>query len=141
MQAVAVQAGVDPYDVLESGNILVFPNGSLMPAPDDREFLCEIRQDGGSIHKNIAYRPAADKISGTGKLPEQTVTRLRSILQQYSRAAMASAAGHLPRYQRNWRSDYASFRPVEERGRELPFTKRTTCCTWMPFPPGRPMAA
>jgi hypothetical protein len=124
MQAVGIKAGVDPYDVLESGNILVFPNASLMPAPENREFLCGIRQDGGSYHKNIAYRPARGKISGTGQLPPPTVSRLRAILQEYSRAAIAFTAGQLPRYQALWHSDYASFRPVEERGRELPFTKR-----------------
>jgi hypothetical protein len=124
MQAVGIQAGVDPYDVLESGNILVFPSASLLPAPKDREFLCGIRQDGGSYHKNIAYRPARGKISGTGQLPPPTVSRLRDILQQYSRAAIAFTAAQLPRYEAHWHSDYASFRPVEERGRELPFTKR-----------------
>src|ERR1700729_921977 len=117
MQAVEIKAGVDPYGALESGNILVFPNASLMPAPDEREFLCGIRQDGGSYHKNIAYRPARGKISGTGKLAPPTVNRLRAILQDYSRAAIAFAAGQLPRYQPHWHSDYASFRPVEERGR------------------------
>jgi hypothetical protein len=124
MQAVGIKAGLDPYDVLESGNILVFPDASLMPAPENREFLSGIRQDGGSYHKNIAYRPARGKISGTGRLPPPTVSRLRDILQEYSRAAIAFTASQLPRYQARWHSDYASFRPVEERGRELPFTKR-----------------
>jgi hypothetical protein len=124
MQAVGIKVGVDPYDVLESGDILVFPHAPLMPAPQDREFLCGIRQDGGSLHKNIAYRPALGKISGTGKLAAATVERLRTVLQQFSRTAIAFAAAQLPRYEAHWHSDYASFRPVEERGRDLPFTKR-----------------
>ncbi len=95
-----------------------------MPAPQDREFLCGIRQDGGSLHKNIAYRPALGKISGTGKLAAATVERLRTVLEQFSRTAIAFAAAQLPRYEAHWHSDYASFRPVEERGRDLPFTKR-----------------
>src|ERR1700722_4976535 len=110
MQAVEIEAGVDPYGALESGNILVFPNASLMPAPEDREFLCGIRQGGAPYHNNNASRPARGKIPGKGKLPPPTVARLLAIVREYSRAAIAFAAGQLPRYQARWHSDYASFR-------------------------------
>jgi 3-deoxy-D-manno-oct-2-ulosonic acid (Kdo) hydroxylase len=114
----------DPYATLEAGDIWVLPEGPLLPAPEDRAFLCGIRQDGGAFHKNIAYRPGRDRISGTGSLPPQTAERLHALLRGYSRAAVALAAQLLPRYQAGWTLDYASFRPVEEQGRELPFNKR-----------------
>jgi 3-deoxy-D-manno-oct-2-ulosonic acid (Kdo) hydroxylase len=124
MQAIQMRPGVDPYSVLETGNILIFPNAPVMPAPEDREFLSGIRQDGGAIHKNIAYRPARDQITGTGKLAPNIVNRLHAVLRTYSRAALAFAANMLPAYQGRWKQDYASFRPVEEQGRDLPFNKR-----------------
>jgi hypothetical protein len=126
MQAAALRSAAvsDPYSVLESGNILVFPDAPLVPAPEDRRFLGEIRPWGGAFHKNVAYRPARGRISGTGELPAGAVERLRRIMREYARASAAFAAELLPRYTPHWRLDYTSFRPAEECGRVLPFNKR-----------------
>lgn len=114
----------DPYSVLEAGDILVIPQ-ALFPQTDaDREFLLGVQPSKGQYHKNIAYRPRQDRISGFGKMETGPVERLRSILRVYSQQAIAFLGELLPRYEPHWRLDYASLRPVEESGRDLPFKKR-----------------
>ena len=45
-------------------------------------------------------------------------------MREYSRCALDFMERILPEYARAWKVDYASFRSIEERGRELPLTKR-----------------
>jgi hypothetical protein len=45
-------------------------------------------------------------------------------MREYSRCALAFLTRILPDYARSWKVDYASFRSIEERGRELPLAKR-----------------
>jgi hypothetical protein len=108
---------------LEEGRILLFRRPPF-PIPDaDREFLLSRRQRGGRLHKNIAYRPARDRVTGaTGDRVERE--RLGRILRAYSRASLELLARLFPSYARSWHVDYASFRPIEEEGRSLPQTSR-----------------
>src|SRR5215471_3343806 len=120
-------AGVGSGDALaralEEGSILLFRRAPF-PIPDaDREFLLSRRQGGGRLHKNIAYRPARDRVTGaTGDRAERE--RLGRILREYSRASLELLARLFPAYARAWHVDYASFRPIEEEGRSLPQTSR-----------------
>jgi hypothetical protein len=124
---------VDYRTELESGNILYFP---LMPfaLPDEsKEFLRNHSFAGGAIHKNIAYRTAADKITGIesdAALREQ----LRAIFRDYSRNVIQFVSKLLPAYARQWKLDYASFRPIEEEGRDLPLNKRNDLIHTDAFP-------
>ncbi len=79
-------------------------------------------QDARSFHKNIAYKPNRDEISGLADRGEAEA--IREPMRQYSRCALDFMARILPEYARAWKVDYASFRSIEERGRELPLTKR-----------------
>jgi hypothetical protein len=108
---------------LEQGSILLLRNAPF-PIPDaDREFLLSRRQGGGRLHKNIAYRPARDRVTGaTGDRAERA--RLGEILRAYSRASLELLTRLFPGYARSWHVDYASFRPIEEEGRSLPQTSR-----------------
>jgi 3-deoxy-D-manno-oct-2-ulosonic acid (Kdo) hydroxylase len=126
--------GVDPYSVLESGDILVIPRSFFEEAPEDREFLLCVRSGEGQYHKNVAYRPNTDRISGFGKMEPASVDRLRAILRDYSRRAVGFTGRLLPRYQAKWRLDFASLRPVEEAGRELPLKKRNDLLHTDAFP-------
>jgi 3-deoxy-D-manno-oct-2-ulosonic acid (Kdo) hydroxylase len=110
---------------LEEGRILLFRRAPF-PIPDeDRDFLLSRKQGGGRLHKNIAYRPARDRVTGAaGSGSREEVERLRRILRVYSRSALAFLARLFPGYARSWDVDYASFRPIEEEGRELPPTSR-----------------
>jgi 3-deoxy-D-manno-oct-2-ulosonic acid (Kdo) hydroxylase len=102
---------------LESGNILYFPNMPFDFHPGDVKFLLTRKQTDGGFHKNIAYRPNVDRITGVDKSAGPDGDRLRSILQSYSQRAARFLAELLPPYANKWKLDFASYRPLEERGR------------------------
>jgi len=133
MQAVQFASGIDAYEVLETGNVLVLPEPLLTLSSEDRELLYGIRQSE-SHHKNISYKPPQDKLSGIGKTEESVRERLHAILKRYSESAVSCAASLLPRYQQGWRMDYASLRSIEEAGRDLPLKKRNDLLHTDAFP-------
>src|SRR6202035_476435 len=103
---------------LEAGNILFFPQTPFAFPEDDLNFLLSRKQTDASVHKNIAYRPAEDRITGLDKSaagPE--VDRLRAIVAGYSQRSTQFLSKLLPPYAGRWKLDYASYRPLEEQGR------------------------
>jgi hypothetical protein len=103
---------------LEAGNILFFPQTPFAFPDDDLKFLLTRKQTDASFHKNIAYRPAEDRITGLDKSaagPE--VDRLRAIVAGYSQRSNQFLAGLLRPYAGKWKLDFASYRPLEEQGR------------------------
>ena len=121
---------------LEEGAILFFPHSPIALDPADLEFLRGQQQTDSSLHKNIAYKPASDVLSGldAGSAGSATAARLRSIMQQYSQAVTAFLSGFLTPYERRWKLDYASFRPQEEKGRDLPLRRRNDLLHTDAFP-------
>ena len=108
--------------VLERGDILFFPGGGFEIPSGVRTALMGATQDARRIHKNISYKPTADRVSGlVDKSEAETV---RSVMREYSRGALEFMRRILPDYARAWKVDYASFRSIEEKGRQLPQTKR-----------------
>jgi hypothetical protein len=122
LKLVPAKPGVDSRIVLENGDILFFPPGTFSVPDEILAHLVDASQDARSIHKNIAYKPNADKISGLKDGGE--ATRVHGAMREYSRLALAFISRVLPEYARSWKVDYASFRSIEERGRELPLNKR-----------------
>ncbi|MDQ6760599.1 MAG: Kdo hydroxylase family protein, partial [Acidobacteriota bacterium] len=120
----ATGAHVDPHEALETGNILYFPNEASGLTEQDRRFLVSIRQANGALHKNIAYRPLEDRLSGHEQPGSASARSLQQALRSYSEWAIQFTGKILPRYAAHWRLDYASFRPQEEEGRDLPWKKR-----------------
>jgi 3-deoxy-D-manno-oct-2-ulosonic acid (Kdo) hydroxylase len=108
--------------VLERGDILFFPNGGFEIPAGVRTALMGATQDARSFHKNIAYKPNLDKVSGLVDRAEAET--IRPAMREYSHCALRFMKSILPDYARAWKVDYASFRSIEERGRELPETKR-----------------
>lgn len=102
---------------LEAGNILFFSTPPFSIPQDDRDFLLGRTQTSSALHKNIAYRPAEDRITGLAKSEEREAARLRLILKNYSQSAATFLDELLVPYARKSRLDFASFRPLEERGR------------------------
>ncbi|HEX3437357.1 MAG TPA: Kdo hydroxylase family protein, partial [Pseudacidobacterium sp.] len=49
---------------LEAGDILYFPQTPIVIPQNDIEFLLGQQQTDSSLHKNIAYKPNSDKLSG-----------------------------------------------------------------------------
>src|SRR5271155_5658377 len=102
---------------LEAGNILFFTRTPFDIHQDDREFLLGQTQTSSALHKNVAYRPAEDRITGLAKSESLEAARLRVILKNYSQHATQFLGELLPPYAGKWKLDFASFRPLEERGR------------------------
>jgi hypothetical protein len=103
---------------LEAGNILFFPQTPFAFPGDDLKFLLSRKQTDASFHKNIAYRPAENRITGLDKSAAgPDVDRLRTIVAGYSQRSAQFLAELLPRYAGKWKLDFASYRPVEEQGR------------------------
>ena len=112
------------YRCLEQGGILFFP-ASPFPVPaDDQQLLLQTAQTSGSHHKNIAYRPAEDRVSNFDSGSIADPERLRAALSGFSQRTLQFLRSMFPRYMENCRIDYASFRPQEEEGRDLPLNKR-----------------
>jgi hypothetical protein len=105
---------------LEGGHILLFPETPFELTEPERQFLLRRRQTEAGYHKNIAYRPAADRVTGVARQNQEDEHRLKEVLRAYSGRAVRFAAGLLSRYAAKWRVDYASFRPQEEAERRLP---------------------
>jgi hypothetical protein len=121
---------------LEAGDILFFPKTPIHLAQDDLFFLLGQQQTDSSLHKNIAYKPALDALSGldTRTADATAVARLQSIMRWYSSAVAEFLSGFLTPYAQRWQLDYASFRPQEEQGRDLALRKRNDLLHTDAFP-------
>src|SRR6202451_2556529 len=85
-QAVSADRGRALFGGLEGGTILYFPGTPFAFPDDDLQFLLGLKQADASFHKNIAYRPAEDRITGLDKSAQgPEVDRLRSIVAGFSR--------------------------------------------------------
>src|SRR5712691_7121069 len=70
---------------LEGGHILLFPETPFELTEPERQFLLRRRQAEGGYHKNIAYRPAADRVTGVARQNAEDEGRLRELLRSYSK--------------------------------------------------------
>jgi hypothetical protein len=121
---------------LEAGDILYFPETPVPILQEDLAFLLGQQQSDSSLHKNIAYKPNIDKLSGmdTKAGDAGAEARLQSIMREYSKSVVAFLTGFLSPYHARWELDYASFRPQEEQGRDLPLRKRNDLLHTDAFP-------
>jgi hypothetical protein len=117
----AIEA-TDYRAILERGDILFFPDGGFEISVNVRTALMGATQDARSFHKNIAYKPNVDQVSGL--VDRSEADSVRPAMREYSRCALDFMRRILPEYARGWKVDYASFRSIEERGRDLPLKKR-----------------
>ena len=118
---------------LETGNVLFFPETPFVFPHESKEFLRNLSFSGGAIHKNVAYRPASDRVTGV-EAGKAQLEQLRNIMREYSRSVVRFTADLLPCYAATWKLDYASFRPLEEEGRNLPLNKRNDLIHTDAFP-------
>lgn len=107
-------AGRNLCCALEAGEILYFPSSPLTLPAGDAEFLLRQKQAAGPHHKNIAFKPGPDRLSGYAG---QDAERMRAVMRRFSQAALPLLAQLLPPYQME--ADFASFRGLEEQGRKL----------------------
>jgi hypothetical protein len=108
---------------LEENQILYFPIAPFAVAKTDLEFLRNLHQTNTALHKNISYRPATGALAGfQGSVEERD--RVRSILKSFSASAGEFVTRFLSPYAPRIAYDFASYRPLEEEGRDLPLHKR-----------------
>jgi len=121
---------------LEAGDVLYFPQTPVPIPPDDLTFLLGQQQTSSTLHKNIAYKPDRDRLSGVDEkaAAPAEVARMHEVMQRYSKSIERFLSGFLASYQQRWRLDYASFRPLEEKGRDLPVRRRNDLLHTDAFP-------
>jgi hypothetical protein len=120
---------------LEAGDILYFPQTPIPVRPEDLSFLLGQQQTGSTLHKNIAYKPKLNSVSGLdASTGEAEVKQLQTVMGQYSQAVAGFLERFLSPYQGRWQLDYASFRPQEEEGRDLPLRRRNDLLHTDAFP-------
>ena len=119
---------------LETGDILYFPQTPISFPPDDLSFLLGQQQTGSTLHKNIAYKPNLDSVSGLDDASPTSAAQLQAIMRRYSQDVSRFLSEFLSPYQGRWQLDYASFRPQEEEGRDLPLRRRNDLLHTDAFP-------
>ncbi len=104
---------------LEAGDILFFPTVPFAFPQDEIDFLLAQKQGASKSRKNIAYKPQSGKISNHDTSDKETAARMLEVLSNYSNRAVDFLSLLLPVYAKDWKLDYASFRPFQEKGRNL----------------------
>jgi hypothetical protein len=109
---------------LEEGYLLLFEQAPF-PLPDaaGRAALMGVRQASAAYHKNISFRPGEDRVKGIAG-GDGDAEAVRTVLRDYSRNTLRLLTELFPFYAARWTVDFASFRPVEEQGRQLSLRAR-----------------
>jgi hypothetical protein len=122
--------------MLEAGQVLYFPQTPVKIPDADIGFLLGQHQTESKHHKNIAYKPDRDKLTGidTGSASSAAVEQMHSLMRRYSASVTAFLGDFLAPYTRRWILDYASYRPIEEENRDLPLRRRNDLLHTDAFP-------
>jgi len=104
---------------LEEGNILFFEKTPFELPADEVQFLLSQKQSEAGYHKNIAYRPAPDRLTGYGQGSGADRDKLQAIMRRFSRSVMEFTRRLLAPYGESLSVDFASFRPQQEAGRQI----------------------
>jgi 3-deoxy-D-manno-oct-2-ulosonic acid (Kdo) hydroxylase len=107
---------------LEHGAILFFSRPPFGLPEVHRRFLLALRPADSRLHKNVSYRTEADVLRGFDD--HATRGRVQEIMRAFATEVRRFVSDFLSPYARMLQVDYASFRPTEEEGRNLPWHKR-----------------
>lgn len=107
---------------LEAGAILYFKSPPFDLPQRDVDFLVGLKPADSRLHKNISYRPQSDLIRGLAD--DIGKPRAHQIMRYYASQIRKFVSAFLTPYAGRFQMDYASFRPLEEEGRNLPLHKR-----------------
>jgi 3-deoxy-D-manno-oct-2-ulosonic acid (Kdo) hydroxylase len=128
------EASAAEYRGLERGDILYFPASPPLLPQEARALLVTQKQVNASYHKNISYRPVEDRLKGVDQEDADQRAKVHAIMRDYSQRALAFMASFLKRYATNWKLDFASFRPIEESGRQAALHSRNDLLHFDSFP-------
>ncbi|MEL7431908.1 MAG: Kdo hydroxylase family protein [Chlamydiota bacterium] len=104
---------------LEAGHILFFPEMPFAFPKEDQAFLIGQKQTENAGRKNIAYKPHKDSITNLVTTNPDDRDVFLTIMRRYSYGVEEFLGKFLSPYQASWKLDYASFRPMQEKGRNL----------------------
>ena len=107
---------------LERGAILSFPVPPFRLPAEDVKFLLGLKPADSRLHKNISYRPESDVLRGFAE--DGNESRVHDIMRRYAAEVKRFVEQFLQPYSGRLQMDYASFRPLEEEGRDLSLHKR-----------------
>jgi hypothetical protein len=121
---------------LEAGEVIFFPQTPVAIPQSDLEFLLGQHQAESRLHKNIAYKPGIDRLSGVDEksADKAEVDRMHAVMRRYSKSVAEFLSEFLAAYEQRWTLDYASYRPIEEQGRDLATRKRNDLLHTDAFP-------
>lgn len=108
---------------LEAGEILYFSRPPFTISSQDLDSLVSLRPADSRLHKNVSYRPTRDILRGFSGSTDET-SRVHLIMRRYYVEVLEFVNRFLAPYSGKLQVDYASFRALEEEGRNLPFHKR-----------------
>ncbi len=124
---------------LEAGGILYFPQTPVPISNADVEFLLGQQQTLSRLHKNIAYKPDREKLSGIDEKSTgpDNVQQMHEVMRRYSASVDSIPDGisrALPAALAAW------IMRVSDRSKKkaatCPCGGATICCTQTPFQPG-----
>lgn len=107
---------------LESGRVLFFEDIPFDLPREHQDFLLSQKQTDSAFHKNISFRPKQRSIRGLSS--NSDASRLREIMEHYSSEVTRFVSDFLAPYAGKLDLDFASFRPLEEKNRDLKLKKR-----------------
>ena len=119
---------------LEEGNVLFFAKLPFAMPSEEIQFLLGQQQSGAGYHKNIAYRPAQDRLTGHAERDAARVAMLRAALRGYSQRATRFTSELLAPYAESLRVDFTSFRPQREEVRQARVRARNDLMHFDSFP-------
>ena len=109
---------------LEAGRILFFPTVPFVFPRDHIQALLAKKQSNLRFHKNISYQPQAGSLRGMASDNPADEAELHAIMRHYSDQATGFVGDFLRPYVGKMKLDFASYRPVEECGRQLTLHRR-----------------
>jgi hypothetical protein len=105
-------------DALERGRVIYFPECPItLPGAEDQAFLRE-ELPRSLKRKNVSYYPDARRLSGL-KADGEARERVRGLLSAHGERVRDFLHERMPGFTRYWRVGTTSFRPLQERGRNL----------------------
>lgn len=103
---------------LEQAAILSLRSPLFDLSESDRRFLCSIQQTKPLAIKNISYQPATRRLAGYAGSDADT-RKLKRLMAGYADSMRNAAMDLLSPYADGLQVDLTSFRPIEERDRQL----------------------
>ena len=108
----------DIEDALERSEVVYFERCPFeMPSQEDLEFLRE-ELPAQIKAKNVSYHPESDSVPRLDA-PDESIERVTAILRSHQQSVADFLTRSIPDLVPGWKIGTCSFRPCEERGRDL----------------------